>query len=282
MMQQWEYAFVQFAKENPMKTNLTNSAQIVCMALTLILSACGASVPAATPTVMASVTNTATAAPTITPTVTFTPTRTPRPTATPNLAATQQYEDFFGVVQKIHNAGQISTTEGKYAQLSDFQDSVAGKLSYAWGDTGITAKNFVVQADFEWNNAIKTVNTSGCGFVYRLQPNKDHYLIILDAINGVKLASSTDRGTYSMGSPANGNGKVSDFGSGPYHATFTLIVNELKTYVYVNDIYYGEYKLLDYRITDSGPLGAAILSATDEGYGTRCKMTNIHAWVIEP
>ena len=114
-----------------------------------------------------------------------------------------------------------------------------------------------------------------------MQPNKDHYLIVLDAFGGVKLASSTDRGTYSMGSPSNGDTNKSDFGSGPYQATFTLAVNDLKSYVYVNDDYYGEYKLLDYRITDSGPLASAVLSATDTGYGTRCTMTQVQAWVIE-
>ena len=85
-----------------------------------------------------------------------------------------------------------------------------------------------------------------------------------------------------MGSPQNGDKKLEDFGASPYHATFTLIVNELKSYVYVNDSYAGEYKLLDYRITDSGPLGTAVLSAASEGYGTRCKMTNVRAWIINP
>ena len=84
-----------------------------------------------------------------------------------------------------------------------------------------------------------------------------------------------------MGSPGKGDTNKSDYGSGPYKATFTLAVEDLKTYVYVNDEYFGEYKLLDYRITDSGPLAAAVLSATETGYGTRCTMTNVHAWVIE-
>jgi hypothetical protein len=61
-----------------------------------------------------------------------------------------------------------------------------------------------------------------------------------------------------------------------------LVVNDLRTYVYVNDAYHGEYTLLDYRITESGPLAAAVLSATDVGYGTRCKMTNVEAWIIGP
>jgi len=264
-----------------MKTKLTQTALILNSALALILSACGAVAPAATPTIAATVTSTSTLAPTLTPTNTSTPTKTPKPTITPNLAATQQYEDFFAVVQKIHGAGQISTTDGKYVELDDYQDEVASKLSYSWTETSVKAKNFIVQADLMWSSAVKTTNLSGCAFIFRIQPNEDHYLIVLDAFGGIKLASSTDRGTYSMGSPSNGDTRNSDFGSGPYNATFTLVVNDLKTYVYVNDAYFGEYKLLDYRITDSGPLAAGVLSATDTGYGTRCTMTKVQAWVIE-
>ena len=264
-----------------MNTKMSKSALLVLTALTLILSACGASAPAATATVLPSATSTNTALPTFTPTVTLTPTRTPKPTATPNMTATQQYNDFFAVVQKVHDAGQISTTDGKYVELDDYQDEVASKLSYSWGDTSVSARNFVVQADFMWSTAIKTTNLSGCGFVYRMQSNTDHYLILLDAYAGVKLASSTDRGTYSMGSPSNGDGKPVNYGSGPYKAKFTMVVNDLKTYVYVNDVYYGEYKLLDYRITESGPFAGAVLSATREGYGTRCTITKLQAWIID-
>lgn len=251
------------------------SGLMIASALVLFLSACGSapSVPTTTPT------RAATNTPEPTATNTSIPTRTPSPTITPDLAATQQYEDFFSLVQKYHDAGHITTTDGKYRELDDYQDESALKLSYTWTETGVTAKNFVLRADFEWSNAINTANISGCGFVYRSQSNGDHYLIILDAFSGVKLASSTDRGTYSMGSPQNGDQKISDFGSGPYQANFTLIVNDFKTYVYVNDIYYGEYKLLDFRITDSGPLAGAVLSA---GYDTRCKMTNVRAWIIDP
>ena len=265
-----------------MKTNLSSSALFVSLMLILILSACGASAPAATSTSTPPATVTPTTEPTLTATATVIPTKTPRPTATPNLAATQQYDDFFAVVQKSYEAGQIPRTGGKYLELDDYQDEVAIKLSYAYAETGVSAKNFIVRGDFEWSNAVNTTNISGCGFVFRVQQNTDHYLIILDAFSGVKLASSTDRGTYSMGSPQNGDKKISDFGPGPYQAAFTLVVNDLKSYVYVNDVYQGEYKLLDYRITDSGLLSGAVLSATSEGYGTRCKITNTQAWIIDP
>jgi hypothetical protein len=165
--------------------------------------------------------------------------------------------------------------------LDDYEEENASRLSYAWTETGVVARNFIVRADFAWSNAIDTVSTSGCGFLFRLQPNQDHYIVILDAYSGVKLASHTDRGTISMGSPQNGEQMLSDFGSGPYQASFTLIVNELRAYVYVNDIYFGEYQLLEYRIRDSGPLASAVLSAASEGYGTRCNMTNVHAWILD-
>jgi len=275
----WDFAFNQ--EEVIMRRDQLFLKWIMAVLIGVNLQACG-SVPQpaqVTPTFAATITSTL--SPPATATLTSTPTKTPTPTITPDLAATQRVEEFSALIQKYYEAGYISTKEGKYMELDDYQDESALKLQYSWTETGVTAKNFVVRADFEWSNAVKTVNTSGCGFVYRLQPNQDHYLILLDAYSGVKLASSTDRGTYSMGSPQNGEEKISDFGPGPYHATFTLIVNDLQAYVYVNDAYYGEYKLLDYRITDSGPLATAVLSAASEGYGTRCKMTNIRAWVID-
>lgn len=254
---------------------------IMILLVSLSLQACGSAQPAVQEPAPSTPTKTPLPSPTFTLTTAPTPTKTPKSTVTPNLAATQAHEDFFAVVQQIHDAGQIASTDGKYASLKDYQKEVASKLSYSWEDSGVSAKNFIVQADFEWSNAGKTINISGCGFVFRQQSNKDHYLILLDAKQGVKLASSTDRGTYSMGSPAKGKEKITDFGTGPFGAKFTLVVNDLKSYVYVNDTYYGEYDLLEFRITEAGPLAGAVLSATEEGYGTRCKITNFRAWILD-
>ena len=172
-----------------MKTNLSNSTMIVCVALTLLLSACGAIAPAPTATALPSATATNTELPTFTPTVTLTPTKTPKPTATPNLAATQQYEDFFAVVQKIHEAGQISTTDGTYSKLDDYSDELAMSYGYSWDPTGASAKSFIVRADFDWEVANKK-NYSGCGYMFRQDRNDPslYYIIALDGINGVLLS----------------------------------------------------------------------------------------------
>lgn len=265
-------------EDEDMDYKCMHSCWTLALSFAVLLSACASapSVPTTTPTLAPTKTLEPTSTSTSTPTI------TPSPTVTPDVAATQQYADFVSIVQQYYEAGQISKTEGEYVVLNDYEEENALKLSYAWTETGVVAKNFIVRADFEWSNAIDTVNTSGCGFLFRLQPNQDHYIVILDAYSGVKLASHTDRGTFSMGSPQNGEPSLLDFGSEPYRATLTLIVNELRAYVYVDDNYFGEYELLQYRITDSGVLANAVLSAASEEYGTRCKMTNVRAWVLDP
>src|SRR5262245_48821073 len=98
-------------KEKEMKNKYFNSVLMIVCALVLLLSACGSvpSAPTTTPTIAA----TNTPEPTATATQTSVPTKTPSPTITPDLAATKQYEDFFALVQKYHDAGQTSTTEGE-------------------------------------------------------------------------------------------------------------------------------------------------------------------------
>ena len=104
-----------------MKNKYFHLVLMIAIVLVLFLSACTSapSVPTATPTQAA--TNT----PEPTATKTSTPTITPSPTATPNLTATQQYDDFIALVQKIHDAGQISSTDGTYHKLDDFSDQLA-------------------------------------------------------------------------------------------------------------------------------------------------------------
>jgi hypothetical protein len=230
-----------------------------------------------TPTFTPTITLTSTQTATITPT----PTKTPSPTITPNITATKLYGDFFSLVEKYHDAGQIPSTEGKYLHLSDYQDQATGFLSYQWKVTGIHAKNFIIQADFDWSINVKTSTFSGCAFIFRRQSDGDHYLMVLDSLQGIRLAKNTSGTAYSMGPPGHGDKKDYNFGESPYHATFTLIVNELKAYVYVDNIYYGEYRLMGDRMTDSGALDVGVLSATDKGW-TSCAMENIQIWTIDP
>lgn len=269
-----------------MKTDLSKSVLFICLTLSIVLSACGAGAPAATPT--ASVTHTP-IPPTFTPTVTQMPTRTPRPTATPNLTATQQYENFVALVQRIYNAGQISTMDGTYIKLDDFSDELAMSYGYRWKPTGVDAKDFILSADFDWSVANQK-NFSGCGFVFRQESAQYYYLIALDAINGIFLsytkwgisASSGANDVVNYTITAAKKNKFPDMGSNPYHAVFTLAVSDNVAYTYVNGNFFTEHRLKSDWLTDSGPLSSMILTGSATEYGTRCKITNAEAWIIDP
>jgi hypothetical protein len=267
-----------------MKTNLSNSALIVLVALTLTLSACGAGVSAATPT--ATVTKTS-VPPTFTPTITPTPTKTPTPTATPNLTATQQYNDFMALVQSIYDTGQISTIAGTYQKMDGFSDQLAMSYGYSWLPTGEVPKNFIVRAEFDWEVANQK-NYSGCGYVFR-QTSEDHYyMIAMDALNGVVLFY-TKLGLDEFGHPttvhtairAVKKEKLPDLGSDPYHAKVTLVVNEFGAYMYVNDKFYSEHRLPQDRPAEPGTLSYLVLTGSGTDYGTRCKITNPEIWIID-
>lgn len=269
-----------------MKTKLTKTILFICLRLSLVLSACGAAAPAATPT--ATVTNTP-VPPTVTPTVTQTPTRTPKPTATPNIAVTQQYENFVALVQKIYDAGQISTMDGTYVKLDDFSDELAMGYGYRWTPTGVDAKNFIVKADFDWSVANQK-NFSGCGYVFRQESGQYYYLIALDAINGVFLsytkwgvsAASGANDVVNYPVTAAKKNKFPVMGSNPYHAAFTLVVSDNVAYTYVNGDFFTEHRLKSDWLTDSGPLSSLVLTGSATDYGTRCKITNAEAWIIDP
>ncbi len=88
----------------------------------------------------------------------------------------------------------------------------------------------------------ETSDTSGCGIVFAIQPKgdrNDYYGVVLDNhgfISAILMAGYY----YDMGK-TRGTGKL-DFGN-PAEADFTLIVNDYKAYVYVDDEFIGEYTL---------------------------------------
>jgi len=223
-------------------------------------------------------TPTLTYTPTLTPTPTPTPTKTPTPTITPNLTATQQSETFSLLVQKIYDAGQISTTTGRYKKLDDYSEQLSRTFGYDWSKAGVTTKNFIIRADFTWSIAHQK-NYSGCGYVFR-EKSSQYYLIALDALDGV-LLSYTD-GVFNYSISGSRKTKLPDMGSNPYQATFTLVVNEFKAYTYINDNYYSAYELQKNRLTEKGSLSFMILTGTDKDFGTRCEITNAEIWIINP
>ena len=241
-------------------------------ALILISLACGTTQPTPTRTTEPIATNTA--VPTDTPT--RRPSPTPQPTQTPDLAATQRTEELNAEVQTYFDLGYLTTTDGSSIELDDFSYDWAQLGWYNWLPLGVSTSDFFLSAHFKWDSAYQNSDISGCGFIFSLQENNDHYAVFLDRSKIFFLITDRARGFSSPVSPTRGTGLVKfDYSA---EADFTLIVKDHSAFVLVDGKVVGEYTLAQSRPMN-GNLGLTVLSGTNRGYGTRCEMTDLHLWV---
>lgn len=189
--------------------------------------------------------------------------------------ATAQVANFLTVLQNLFDAGKIDTIEGKYVRLEDFEDTQA-KLNYFFPTpTGQEAENFVLSADLTWSSASMKANwpTSGCGFLYGVQDDRNRMLTFL----------GLDGYVYSLGW-VNGAGRAYAFKkwgkpSLPEgNAKSLLLVFDKRVTIYVNDALANEFYLSTYK---PGEIGLTVVSGTNAGYGTRCQMTNLELWIFK-
>jgi hypothetical protein len=230
----------------------------------------------AQPTPISTPQPTATLTKTATPTNTPRPSPTPRPTRTPNLAATQYAEELNAEVKDYYDKGYLTTTDGRFTVLDDFSYDWAQLGWYNWLPLKDSASDFFLSAHFKWDSAFKNSDISGCGFIFDLQPNDDHYAVFLDRAKIFFLITDHALGYSKPMAPTRGTGRVQfDY---PAEADFTLIVKDAYAYVLVNNEVIGEYTLAQSRSLQ-GDLGLTVLSGTNRDYGTHCEMTNLHLWV---
>lgn len=241
-------------------------------ALILISLACGTAQPTPVPTITAEPTITST----LVPTNTLPPSVTPQPTPTPNLAATERAEELNAEVQTYYDNGYLTTMDGTIKELEDFSYDWAQLGWYNWLPLQEEASDFFLSAHFKWDSAFQNSDVSGCGFIFSLQENDDHYAVFLDRTKVFFLITDRGLGYSRPVTPTRGTGLV-DFDY-PAEADFTLIVRDYYAYVLVDGEVVGEYTLAQSRPMH-GNLGLTVLSGTNRDYGTRCEMTNLHLWI---
>lgn len=250
---------------------ISSQVTLFLMAI-LVLSACSTAAPPPVPTNTAQPTATNTTVPTETPV----PTSTPRPTSTPNLAATQHMDDLNAEAQAYFDQGYLASADGRFREYDDYSVEWAQLNWYQWEPLTDTAADFYMTAHFKWTSAYQNADISGCGFVFALQQNSDHYAVFLDRMRVLFLISNGS-GTREVGK-TRGTGTVK-FDNSP-EADFALIVKGTYAYVLVDNEVYGEYTLSQSQPI-RGRLGLTVLSGTNKDYGTRCEMTNLHAWIAK-
>jgi hypothetical protein len=206
------------------------------------------------------------------PTHTPRPTATPRPTQTPNLAATEQYEEFGALLDSFLEAGYIDSTDGEIKELDTFNESWPQINWYQWWPVSETFGDFVFKGHFEWSTASATPEDSGCGIVFGVQENNDHYGVFL---THNRILFLMNRGTYSYEvGKTRGSGRVNF--TNPAESDFAIAVKGQSAFVVVDDVA-TEYTLSADQTT-KGQFAYSLLSGTNKEYGTRCEMSDLMLW----
>lgn len=234
--------------------------------LLLVSTACAAAGPQATATA------TNTSAP---PTATKRPTSTPRPTATPNVAATQQFEAFYSLLDSYEQKGYLSTTDGTARTIKPFNEEWAQLNWYQWWPEDTVNSDFVFSGRFKWSAAFSSPDVSGCGIIFGLQDNSDHYAVFLDKSRILFLMARGSH-VYNVGK-TRGPGRVSY--TLPAEADFVISVKDKSAYVSV-DGEVTEYTLSQDQSTE-GDFALSLLSGTNKDYGTRCEITDMILWTAK-
>jgi hypothetical protein len=169
----------------------------------------------------------------------------------------------------------VTTTEGRFTELDNFSDEYAYLGGYKPPLIVDSASDFFLSAHFRWNSALENSDTAGCGFIFGLQPNFDHYAVFLDRTKVEFRIRNLELGYSTRVEPTHVTGQVNfDY---PAEADFTLIINGANAYVLVNKELISEYTLLQGRSV-RGHLGLTVLSGTNKDYGTHCEMTDLRLW----
>lgn len=207
------------------------------------------------------------------PTPTERPTKTPKPTSTPDVIATARHEHFQALLNEFDEKGYLTTINGTASDMNPFREDWAQINYYRWWMFDDEIGDFVFSSHFSWSAAHATPDLSGCGLVFGLQENGDHYAVFLDKDRILFLMK---RGTYAYNVGRTRGVGTFNYGN-PAEADFALVVKGQSAYVWVDGIT-SEYTLSQDQ-PSVGWFGYTILSGTNKDYGTRCEMTDSILWM---
>jgi hypothetical protein len=134
-----------------------------------------------------------------------------------------------GAGAKYLELGYLSSTEGKFEEYDDFDEEWAQLGWYNWWVLPDRAGNFYMKAHFKWSSAYRNADISGCGFVFAIQDNNDHYAVFLDRTKILFLDSDSSYSYSRSVGLTSGTGRVqftNNPADQPIEADFTIIVNE--------------------------------------------------------
>jgi hypothetical protein len=196
-------------------------------------------------------------------------------TAQAQASATAQASALSDLAQALYDQEIITRADGIYRVLEDYEYSWAKLNYYQWVFTDYYPTDFILKADLSWESASDTANwwNSGCGYVFRLNEEGDHYLTFLSLDGNVYLYRNINSRVYQIGQWYAGSVDIPK-GS----ATFTLVVDGNWITFFVN----GEriHSRPDSSF-DKGGLAYVLVSGTNKDFGTWCSWENVELWDLD-
>jgi len=182
--------------------------------------------------------------------------------------------------QKYFDLGYLTTVDGKFVQYDDYFYEWAQLGWYRWMTLKEKPSDFFITAHLKWSSAFRNADVSGCGFVFAIQDNDDHYAVFLDRREVLFLNADQTKNYSTRVNVTRGTGRVkfNNPADQAVEADFTVIVKGAYAYVLVDGEVVGEYTLSKSKVLH-GNLGLTTFSGTNKDFGTRCEMTNIHSWI---
>lgn len=178
-------------------------------------------------------------------------------------------------LQALEEEGRIESISGHYIQLDDFIKSAAMINYFDFFETNNRSTNFALRAHMLLESAGTRGNafTSGCGFVFRLQDFGNFYLIYQGMDGNVWFFRElNDQLTHVA------HRYVGQVGFPRAEMDILFIVQGPTFQWFVDGSYIGQF----YEpVFEDGELFYSLVSGTNEGFGTRCTLTDVDLWEFD-
>lgn len=213
--------------------------------------------------------------PEFTPTIEPTATESLPPTVTPTstMDITRQAQVMLGLVQQLFDGNIVSSTNGNYYAIQDYEATWNQANSYQKTYLGYDFANFVLRADAVWQPDKNAENwsESGCGFIFHEDEAENHYLV-----------EFTNNRAYLYRRMNGGLGRIGvsyryEISKDLEQANIMIVVEDNWITLFVDDeqVYHFQHPNLE-----SGKMAFTVISAASGGTGTNCSISNIELWEI--
>ncbi|MCJ7623615.1 MAG: hypothetical protein MUO76_08935 [Anaerolineaceae bacterium] len=193
-----------------------------------------------------------------------------------NLGRKTQQALFLGnKIQTLYSQDVISTTEGKYYHLLDFEQNFSKQGWFKWWFTELQAQNFLLRTVIHWDSATMedvSWEASGCGIAFGFIDVNNHYRVFLNLDGIVRLHRMID-GEFTLLEAAY-YGKLRHPDG---HAQLIVVTENNWITIYVNNI---QVMRVYEQNTLNGFIGQTVSSGTNYGFGTLCQMLDTELWIF--